>query len=246
MKILIVDDEFPARKLIRHYIEDETDIEVVGEYDHCSEALEYINMNTVDIVFLDINMSQMNGIDMAEKINKKINPPMIIFTTGFTEYAVKAFELNAIDYIVKPYTKRRIIESLKRGREAKNNQLYGLLSENIHYSRGKLSAWDGNKMIVIKYSDIEYFSAAKKGKSNVRTEKGIYTVDLPLKDIENRLEINEFMRVHKSFIVNIEKITEVTPSFNNTYELTMISSCENVPVSRHYIASFREKIGIKC
>lgn len=246
MKIVIVDDEFPARKLIRHYIEDETDIEIVGEYDNCEDAMKYINLNSVDIVFLDINMAQINGIDMAERINKNVNPPMIVFTTGFTEYAVKAFELNAIDYIVKPYTKSRIYESLKRVREAKNRQLYGLLSEDIHYSHGKLSAWDGNKMVVIKYSDIEYFSAAKKSKSNVRTEKGKYTVDLPLKDVEKHLDLNSFMRVHKSYIVNMEKITEVTPSYNNTYDLTMIYSCEKVPVSRHYIASFREKIGIKC
>ena len=77
MKILIVDDEYPARKLIRYYIEDENDIEIVGEYDNCREALDYINMNSVDIVFLDINMPKMNGIDMAEKIKNMLLDPLI-------------------------------------------------------------------------------------------------------------------------------------------------------------------------
>ncbi len=244
MKILIVDDEFPARKLIRYYLNDVEDVEVVGEYDNSIDALKFLETHAADIIFLDINMSQMTGIDMAERINMINHPPNIVFTTGFTEYAVKAFELKAIDYIVKPYTKNRILESLERVRESKNNQLYGLLSEDVIYNRGKLSVWEGDRMLIIKYTDIEYFSAAKKGKSLVHTEKGKFIADLSLKEIESTMDHNKFFRVHKSYIVNIDKIVEILPSFNNTYDLTVEFSQEPVPVSRNYITSFREKIGI--
>lgn len=244
MRVLIIDDEFPARKLIRHYLSDVDDVEVVGEYDNCIDALKFLEINSADIIFLDINMSQMSGIDMALKIKSIPKPPNIVFTTGFTEYAVKAFELKAIDYVVKPYTKSRILESVDRVREAKSNQLYGLLSDDIVYSNGKLSVWDGDRLIVIKYANINYFSAAKKGKSYVHAVKGKFLADISLKEIENKMDINKFFRVHKSFIVNTEKITEITPSYNNTYDLTMESSNEKIPVSRNYISQFRERIGI--
>jgi DNA-binding LytR/AlgR family response regulator len=244
MKIIIVDDEFPARKLIVHYLKDEDDITIVRECCNGIEAFEYISKNAVDLVFLDIRMSNMNGIELAEKINGITKPPMIIFTTGYTEFAVKAFEVNAVDYIVKPYTKDRIMEAFRKAQEMKATQVYGRISEDIKYQQGKITVWNGDSIAIIKYSEIFFFSAFKHGASHVHTDTEIFVTTLSLKEIEEKLGTQKFMRVHKSYVVNLEHIEKITPSFNSTYELSMASSGQTVPVSRNYISDFRKVMGI--
>lgn len=240
MKVLIVDDELPARKLIKLFLKEIEDVDIIGECDNGIDAVKFIQNHNTDLVFLDIKMYQKDGLQTAFDINKLSNSPYIAFTTGFTEYAVKAFELKAIDYIVKPYTIDRILATINRVRELRDNKAYGLLSNDILYKQGKLPVWSRDHLFVLNYTDILYFKAYKKGKSYVYSINGTFITDLSLTDVERELNINRFIRVHKSFIINIDKIIEIIPWFNSTYVLK-INECEDkIPVSRHYISDFRK------
>lgn len=240
MKVLIVDDEFPARKLIELFLKEVEDVEIIGECDNGLDAIKFVQKHNVDLIFLDIKMYQKDGIQTAFEINRIVDSPYIVFTTGFTEYAVKAFELKAIDYIVKPYTKDRIIQAVSRVKELHNSSAYGLLSNDILYKQGKLPVWSSDHLFVLNYTDVLYFKAYKKGKSYVFSTNGRFITDLSLNDVEQELKIKRFLRVHKSFIINIDKITEIIPWFNSTYILK-INECEDkIPVSRHYINIFKK------
>ena len=240
MRGLIVDDEFPARKLIRLFLKEIEDVEIIGEYDNGVDAVKFIQNHNIDLVFLDIKMYQKDGLQTAFDINKLSNSPFIVFTTGFTEYAVKAFELKAIDYIVKPYTKDRILATINRVRELQENNSYGVLLNDILYKQGKLPVWSRDHLFVLNYSDILYFKAYKKGKSYVYSINGEFITDLSLTDVEKELNVDRFIRVHKSFMINIDKIIEIIPWFNSTYVLRLNECEDKIPVSRHYISTFRK------
>ncbi len=244
MKVLVVDDELPARELLKFFLEQIEDIEIVGECDNGNDAVEFVKKQDVDAVFLDIKMYNKDGLSAATEIRNLLHPPYIVFTTGFSEYAVEAFELNAIDYVVKPYSKERLDKTVDRIKKIKGDDIYELLSKDMFYKQGKLPVWANDRLIVLNYSDIKYFKSHKKGKSKVYSTEGEFIVDLSLKDIENKFKSGRFIRTHKSYITNLEKIEQIVPWFNNTYNLVLNGCEEKIPVSRHYINKFRKLMGI--
>ncbi|MBZ4654749.1 MAG: ypdB [Peptococcaceae bacterium] len=251
MKALLVDDEFPAREELRCLLEEIGGIEVVGECEDGEEALAFLKKTPLDVIFLDIQMSVKDGLTTAWEILQLPHPPKIVFTTGYNEYAVKAFELNAVDYVMKPYSKKRLEQTVKKLVELKkaekweNGTIYDLLAKNVVTHRGRLSVWAHDRLIVLNTSQIIFVKAEGKGKTVLYTEKGNFVTGFTLKEIEEKLNSSQFCRIHKSYLVNLEKIREVIPWFNNTYVLVLEDYTEeNIPVSRHYIKKFNEKMGI--
>ena len=251
LKAMLVDDEYPARGELRCLLAEIGGIDVVAECEDGDEALILLKNMDIDVVFLDIQMSTKDGLSTAGDIMKMPNPPWFVFTTGFSEFAVKAFDLNAVDYIVKPYSRKRLEQTV-----AKLWDMYdrtddiATISEMTQYnardwSPERIPVWANDRMIVLSYDEIFYANAVDKRKTELCTKSGKYITGFTLKEIGKRLVPPKFLRTHKSYIVNTEKIREVIPWFNNTYVLIFEGCTEkNIPVSRHYIKSFRDVMGI--
>lgn len=250
LRAMLVDDEFPARGELRCLLEEIGGIDVVAECEDGDEVLLLLKNINVDVVFLDIQMSTKDGLSTAGDIMQMTDPPKIVFTTGYSEFAVKAFDLNALDYIVKPYSRARLEQTVAKLLETRNKDGSATantvpLSKGGDWSPGKIPVWANDRLIVIPYDEIFYANAIDKRKTELCTKNGKFVTSLTLKEIENRLLPPKFLRTHKSFIVNTDKIREVIPWFNNTYVLVFDGCSEkNIPVSRHYIRSFKEVMGI--
>lgn len=256
LRALLVDDEFPARAELRCILEEIGGFSIEDEFEDGEEALEMIRQKEIDVVFLDIQMRGKDGLAIAWEVIQTSNPPHIVFTTGYNEYAVKAFELNAVDYVMKPYSKERIEKTARKlynrnnkldrsHLDSNNKQVFEMLEKNLSGQDGKISVWASDRLIVIKFSEVFFVKAANKGKVVLNTEKGLFYLNKTIKDIEGKINLPRFMRTHKRFYVNTEKVREIIPWFNNTYVLTLEGCSEqNIPVSRHYIKEFNKIMGI--
>lgn len=254
LKALLVDDEFPARAELKCLLEEIGGVKAVAECEDGQEALDYIEKNKVDVVFLDIQMNIKDGLTAAREILQLPKSPYIVFTTGFSEFAVKAFELNAVDYVVKPYSGKRLAQTIDKliklisykeeTGENKNVRLMEMLSKEKIIEQDRLPVWVNDRMVILALEDILYVTADKKGSTVLYAKNGNYFSNLTLNEIEDKLKPPMFFRTHKSFLVNLRRIKEIIPWFNNTYVLVFNECKGEVPVSRHYIKEFNRLMGI--
>jgi DNA-binding LytR/AlgR family response regulator len=177
---------------------------------------------------------------VGEKLKTLPNPPKIIFSTGFDQFAVRAFELEAFDYILKPYTKTRLQATVIKLQKVLQNQSQQQLPSRCNFPI-KLSIWNNNKLLVFNPKEEIYLIKTDTSKKIlIYTNKGILESNLPLKTLEEKLCPCGFLRTHKSYIVNMNKVREIIPWFNDTYILTVENCLEKeIPVSRHFIQSFK-------
>ncbi|NLH45351.1 MAG: response regulator transcription factor [Acholeplasmataceae bacterium] len=243
-KVLIVDDELPARKELRYILEEIKEIEIVKECANGKEALLFLQSNEIDLLFLDVEMPVMNGIECAKIIMYMPNAPKIVFSTGFDQFAVNAFELGAFDYILKPYSDERVQATIERFFD------YAALTKtpksNIISSKNKITLTTSERLLVFDPPTEIIMVKTECGSSLFYTTRGIIKTNLLLKDAEENLANSGFIRTHKSFIVNSNMIREIIPYFNDTFILVMQHyEKEEVPVSRHFMKSFKSIIGLK-
>lgn len=235
MNCIIVEDEYPAREELKYFINKFSDISIVDEFDNSLDALDFLKSNFVDVIFLDINMPGVDGMSMA-KITKKLrNSPKFVFITAYPEYAVDAFEIEAFDYILKPYSEERIISTLKK---LERN------SEDEERSNGKVALKDGGKIVLKNKNDI-YFCKANGKDTLVYTKDQVYKINIGISEYLKILNDSNFLRTHKSYIVNINKIKEIIPWFNNTYNIKFEDIKEEAYVSKNFIKNFKNKLSIK-
>ena len=240
LKIVIADDEFPSRQELRALLETNSNLEIIAECEHGEAVLDYFSNNTADAVFLDIEMPVLDGLAVGEKLKTLPNPPKIIFSTVFDQFAVRAFELEAFDYILKPYTKTRLQATVIKLQKVLQNQSQQQLPSRCNFPI-KLSIWNNNKLLVFNPKEEIYLIKTDTSKKIlIYTNKGILESNLPLKTLEEKLRPCGFLRTHKSYIVNMNKVREIIPWFNDTYILTVENCLEKeIPVSRHFIQSFK-------
>ena len=242
MKVIIVDDEYPARKELRYFIEKYTDMNIVGEFDNGLDVLNYIQENTLDAIFLDINIPKLDGMLLAKTIDKFEKRPKIIFITAYDNYAMEAFKLEIFDYILKPYSDERIISMLNKLKNEfnKNNQ-----KDTIKYKKvsNKISLWKNNKIYIVDINDI-YYCEARERYTHIFTKDEEYEIREGISEVEKTINHDSFFRSHRSYLVNLEKIEEVIPWFNNTYILKLNKGKYEVTVSRGKIKLFRQLMNI--
>lgn len=246
IRVLIVDDEYPSRQELRCILEEISNIEIVAECRSGEEACRKVQECDVDAVFLDIQMiTPTDGLQAAEKIRRMSgSSPKIIFTTGYSEFAVQAFELNAVDYVLKPYSKERIEITIERLTSTEDVHKAALnMSPRLDIVR--IPVWHNERLIIFQPPEIFFVKAEQKRKSGLVTAKGTFLTNMPLKDLQLRLEPYGFFRCHKSFLVNLCKVREVTPWFNDTYVLSF-DGCpvHDIPVAKHFIKEFKRAMGI--
>lgn len=239
LKILIADDEQPARKKIRSYLKEQEEIESIIEAENGIDAVEKIRMNRPDLVWLDIQMPGMTGFEVIETIGIE-NMPAVIFVTAYDQYAINAFEVQAIDYLLKPYDQDRFQKSFNRAVqqiELKNNNttvlknlLHEIKSEKKHLDRFMVNI--GHRFFYVKTSEVIYISVEEKY-VNLHTEKETHLVRDTMNKLEQQLDPSKFKRIHRSYIINIDYIKEMQPWSHGDY-VVILKNGTKLTLSRRF------------
>ena len=206
LRVFIVDDEPPARSRLRDLLDDcnaQIALDIVGEAGNGQEALDRLMETPADVVLLDIRMPQMDGIELAQHLNKLFKPPVIIFTTAYDAYAIKAFELHAIDYLLKPIRLKRLFEALNRAREAVPVQTE-VLRDLLPEPRKFLSIHERGKIHLVPIEQVLFLRAELKYVT-VRTAEHEYLIEEPLTALEKEFAAR-FVRIHRNCLVAKEAI----------------------------------------
>jgi DNA-binding LytR/AlgR family response regulator len=241
MRVLIVDDEPPARAEMRYMLEKIGEMGVVDDAETAIDALARLQESRYDLVLLDIRMPGLSGLDAVKVINRANPRPHLVFVTAYEEHAVEAFEVEADDYLLKPVSERRLRRALERVQEAKSS----VDSARTAVARlDRLAVETDDRTILLKIGDIR-FANARGDYTYVRTFDREYQVRSSLTELTGRLEPNGFLRVHRSFLVNLDHVLELQPYFSGTYVLIMADQHRSeVPVSRSGIKTLRSRLGI--
>ena len=229
LRALIVDDEPLAREWVRSAVADDHELEVIGECGNGFEAAESIRRLKPDLVFLDVQMPGLDGFGVLEALSPE-EIPAIVFVTAFDQYAVRAFEAQAVDYLMKPFSRERLEEAVRRVRSLMNGrsleefrESIGKIVEKIRRDRSYpdwvLLKADG-KNVFVKVKDIDWIESSR---NNVRIHVGpaVYLLHETTSAIAQRLDPKKFLRIHRSSIVNIERIKELHPWFNGDYAVIL-------------------------
>lgn len=232
MKILILDDERPARSELAYLLSLCAPKAEVLEAQDPHEALALIENHSFDVLFLDINLDSVNGIGFASMIkNKNCNAP-IVFATAYGEYAVRAFEVGAIDYIMKPFELSRLEQTMKKVSEH--------TEQNSKTGIDKISVLGAKSITMVEIKEIIYIETANRSCTIYLKDKK-YVSNEALSTFEERLKQHNFFRIHKSFLVNLNYIEEFVPWFNSGYGLRMKHFKENIlPIGRSQIKEIRK------
>jgi len=250
LRALIVDDEQLARDELAFLLKSFPEIEVVASAGNGPEAIDYITRQEPDLVFLDVQMPGLDGLSVVRRLmDEGANLPYFIFATAYDQYAVEAFEVNAVDYLLKPIEKERLAVSIQRARKLRDaaphnaRRMEELLDQLDQSSRprAKLLVKNSNRLFLVDSGDVIYASIQDglitvvstyvEGHSNYRTIEELYS----------NLDPRTFWRVHRSYLVNINKIKEVVPWFKSSYQLRMADKRQTeIPVSRAQTKRLRE------
>lgn len=245
LRILIIDDEFLARDLVKSLLSEDDAIEVVGEAENGFEGFKLINELHPDLIFLDVMMPKLTGFEMLELLD---NPPVVIFSTAYDEYAIKAFEKNAIDYLLKPYTTERFNEALTKARErmTKQNEVVSQPSLAVAHQQVKNEPVDrivvktGNKIHIISLDKLRYIESMDDY-VKLHTEAGVFLKQQTMKTLEESLPGQDFIRIHRSFIVRVKEIARLEPMRKETY-VAILKSGKELSVSRSGYARLKAQL----
>ncbi len=243
-KVLIVDDEPISRRRLRRLLAFESDCEVAGECENGMEAVQSLEREQVDILFLDVQMPEMDGFEVVHAIAR--SHPLIIFTSAFDEYALRAFEVQAFDYLLKPFDRRRFRESVQRARTqltqtkspAPDDRILTLF-ESLANSRSapdRIAIRNNGRVIFLKLSEIDWIEAADNYVC-LHSGKDTHVLRETMSELEARLDPSRFIRVHRSAIVNLDRIKELQPWFRGDYKVVLSDGTELTLTKNH-----REKL----
>ncbi len=253
---IIIDDEPLARQELHYLLERAGGVEVLAEGTNGIEAIELIRVHKPDLVFLDVQMPGLDGFAVLKKLlDRKVPMPEVVFATAFNQYAVRAFEVNAVDYLLKPFDRKRVMQTIEKAMarrlapvesasDAKLDALLRLVEEQAQAPKshsGKLIVRAQSRLLLVDQSDICFASIDQgtisvvtkdfQGQSNCRT----------LEELADQVDPETFWRAHRSFIVNIQHIREVVPWFKSSYQLRMDDPQKTeIPVSRNQTKRLRE------
>ncbi|HEX8735147.1 MAG TPA: LytTR family DNA-binding domain-containing protein [Pyrinomonadaceae bacterium] len=233
-KTIIIDDERLARKEMRGLLSEFDEISVVGEAENLAEAVNLIQKEKPNVVFLDIQLSGENGFDLLEKIEPNFK---LIFVTAFDAYAIRAFEVNALDYLLKPVNPERLAKAIERLSEENEAKLD---FRPLEYN-DRIFLEIGERSVFLKISDISHINAAGDY-SEIRTiDKKKLLIEKSLREWEERLPEKNFLRIHRGTIVNLEEIEHIESWFNRTFQIRLKNYRETFSVSRRYSVKLKNR-----
>jgi two-component system LytT family response regulator len=243
IRTVIIDDEKLARELVKSYLKNDNRLEVISECSNGFEGIKTINELQPDLIFLDIQMPKINGFEMLELIDM---PPVIIFTTAFDQYALKAFEVNAADYLLKPFSSERFMDAVSKAitlLKDKNSNLEKIRSIVKHMDErdeylDRIVVKTNQKISLIPVEQLNYLQA-QDDYVMLFTDQGKFLKQKTMKFFESRLNPDEFIRVHRSYISKIEIIKEINLLEKDTYQVTLKDGVK-LPVSKSGYTKLKE------
>lgn len=245
MKVVIIDDEPLARSIVREYLQKHPQIEIMQECNDGFEGLKAIQQYQPDLIFLDIQMPKINGFEMLELIEQ---PPAVIFATAFDEFAIKAFEAHAIDYLLKPFNQERFDKAINKFTEQKTvaaekatRELLETASQSPSQNN-RIVVKNGSKIKIIPVHEVQYLEAADDY-VKVHTGEGYFLKNKTMNHFEQTLDGQQFVRSHRSYIVNVQQITRIDP-YEKDNHVAILRSGIKVPVSRTGYVRLREVLGL--
>lgn len=253
LRIVIADDERPARMFLKNLLEGFDDVEIVGEAETGAEAVEIIERTKPDLALLDLQMPELTGLQVVKVLKKNVLP-LVAFVTAYDEFAVRAFEVNAVDYLLKPIEKSRLRETLNRAQERlENDSFKSIEAANLNAAvtiYEETTRQNPLERIPIRVKDEiillptrEVVSIVADGEllhiATARNEK--YTINFRLKDLETRLDATKFVRLSRGTLVNIEFVSKLSPMPGGTYIVTLKNN-QQLSVSRLQSRILREQL----
>ncbi len=243
-RAIIIEDEKLARDLVKNYLLTHNDIELIGEFSDGFSGLKAINELNPDLVFLDVQMPKLTGLELLELVE---DAPQIIFTTAYDEFAIKAFDLNAVDYLLKPFSQERFDKALAKVSQKENNnslesisQLKTHVSENTSIDRVVVKS--NNNIHVIPLNEIVYIES-EDDYVMIHTATAKHLKHQTMKFYEEHLDASKFIRIHRSYIVNISEIKKIEKFGKDTYQV-MLKSDVSLKVSRSRYQELKSILGI--
>lgn len=248
MRAVIVDDEKLARDELKFLLEENGDIEIVGEGENGFEALELCRRLGPELLFLDIQMPGKNGIEAAREILDLINAPSILFQTAYDEFALQAFEVHAVDYLLKPISPQRLEKTMRRLRERPSSvgdleRLLTAISPSPRIEHKPLPVYAGETIILLKQEEILFIEAQGK-EVRIVSRRGEYRCGSALWQIEKQLSHPDFLQRHRSYLVNISYVERIDLWVNNSFMLALSGVEERIPVSRGQAPEFRKRLNL--
>jgi two-component system LytT family response regulator len=246
MRTLIVDDETPARERLKRLLADVEGIELIGEAENGLQAVETIEREKPDLVLLDIQMPDLDGFGVIEALK---DPPPIVFVTAYDEYAIRAFEVNALDYLLKPFSRARLEKAIHRAQTALAEEqefaarlrplLESLAAQGQYLNR--LAVRDREHIRVLDADDIDWIGLENE-QAMVHVGNEAYPIRRTLAELASRLDPATFFRAHRSAIVNLNQVQEVIPWFKGSHKLRLTTGAE-VDLSRAQARALRKILG---
>lgn len=261
MRVVIVDDESPARDELKYLLEQMENVDIIGLARNGQEALAIIPELRPDVVFLDIQMPDISGLSVARELYQRLGPelfPLLVFATAYDQHALEAFEVNAADYVLKPFSEERLqqtVQRLKHSLQEKGcppEQVEGTRLDREKLDRilsllespspkAKLPVEENERMILLNAEEI-VFAGIEGRHVLIKTLDASYATNYSLSELEERLGL---VQTHKSYLVNKEMVREIVPWFNGTYNLIMNDRDRSqIPVSRTYVKSVKQALKI--
>jgi len=246
IKVVLIDDEPLARSIVKEYLQTFPEITIAQECNDGFEGVKAIAQHKPDLVFLDIQMPKINGFEMLELIEQ---PPSVIFTTAFDEYAIKAFESRAIDYLLKPFSKDRFEKALQKWLQQRNqndqkSNTQTLLTEEVRQpeERNRIVVREGSNIRIIPVHEIQYIEAYDDY-VKIFTQKEMFLKKKTMSFYEKSLDGSQFVRVHRSYIMNLQQLTKIEPLEKETY-VALLKSGAKVPLSKSGYVRIKSVLGL--
>ncbi|TAJ75486.1 MAG: response regulator [Gallionellaceae bacterium] len=247
MKVVVIDDEPLARMVVLEYLQQQAGIEVVAECNDGFQGVKAIMQHKPDLIFLDIQMPKINGFEMLELLDTM---PAVVFTTAFDEYAIKAFESNAIDYLLKPFSKERFDLAIEKYKSKAGNasttekNIQSLLETASKQpdDQNRIVVKNGSDIRIVPVQDIQYIEAYDDY-VKIFTKDTYYLKKKTMNYYEQVLDGSKFFRTHRSYIINLQELTKIEPLEKNTY-IAMLKNGKKIPLSRTGYTRLKEMLGV--
>jgi len=243
IKTILIDDEPLARTIVREYLQSFPEVEIVAECNDGFEGVKAITQHKPALIFLDIQMPKINGFEMLELLE---NPPSVIFTTAFDEFAIKAFELHAVDYLLKPFSKDRFDRALNKwlaSRQEERAVAQAMLTATVQPDEKlRIVVKKGSDIVIIPIAQVHYLEAFDDY-VKIHTKDGFYLKKKTMSHFEQVLTPSQFVRVHRSYIINLQELTRIEPLEKDNH-VALLRNGTRVPLSQSGYGKLKEVLGM--
>lgn len=251
IKVIIIDDEPLARSMVKEYLQSWPDITIPQECNDGFEGVKAITQHKPDLIFLDIQMPKITGFEMLELLDtpgSDVRPPAVIFTTAFDEYAIKAFEAHAVDYLLKPFAKERFDKAIQKWMAARQTSSPPVLPTTLieeasqPEEKNRVVVKKGSNIVILPVHTIFYIEAFDDY-VKIHTKDGFYLKKKTMSYFEKTLDPKEFVRIHRSYLLNIQELTRIEPMEKDNH-VALLKNGTRIPLSAGGYSKLKEVLGI--